>query len=95
MVAKRGNRGTGEITYRLLNPYPLSDADREELRRLASHGVFVSDHLGLTGNRITDAGLEHLRTLAQLGVLDLGYARVTDEGVQKLQQALPKCEIRR
>ena len=51
VVAKRGSRGTGEITNRLLNPYPLSDADREELRRLAAHGVFVSDHLGLTGKQ--------------------------------------------
>jgi SAM-dependent methyltransferase len=51
VVAKRGSRGTGEITNRLLNPYPLSDDDREELRRLAAHGVFVSDHLGLTGKQ--------------------------------------------
>jgi SAM-dependent methyltransferase len=51
VVAKRGSRGTGEITNRLLNPYPLSDEDREELRRLAAHGVFVSDHLGLTGKQ--------------------------------------------
>ena len=51
VVAKKGSRGTGEITNRLLNPYPLSDADREELRRLAAHGVFVSDHLGLTGKQ--------------------------------------------
>ena len=51
VVAKKGSRGTGEITNRLLNPYPLSDADRDELRRLAAHGVFVSDHLGLTGKQ--------------------------------------------
>jgi SAM-dependent methyltransferase len=51
VVAKKGSRGTGEITNRLLNPYPLSEADREELRRLAAHGVFVSDHLGLTGKQ--------------------------------------------
>jgi SAM-dependent methyltransferase len=51
VVAKRGSRGTGEITNRLLNPYPLSDEDRDELRRLAAHGVFVSDHLGLTGKQ--------------------------------------------
>jgi SAM-dependent methyltransferase len=51
VVAKRGNRGTGEITNRLLNPYPLTDADRDELRRLAAHGVFVSDHRGLTGKQ--------------------------------------------
>ncbi len=31
----------------MLNPEPLIDADRDELRRLAARGVFVSDHLGL------------------------------------------------
>jgi SAM-dependent methyltransferase len=51
VVAKRGAKGTGQITNRLLNPYPLDDADRVELRRLAAHGVFVSDHLGLTGKQ--------------------------------------------
>jgi len=51
VVAKKGARGSGTITNRLLNPYPLEDADREELRRLAAHGVFVSDHLGLTGKQ--------------------------------------------
>jgi SAM-dependent methyltransferase len=45
VTAKRG--GTAEIANRVLNPYPLDDSGREELRRLARHGVFVSDHLGL------------------------------------------------
>ncbi len=45
VTAKRG--GAAEITNRVLNPYPLSDSDRDDLRRLASRGVFVSDHLGL------------------------------------------------
>lgn len=45
VTAKRG--GAAEIPNRVLNPYPLSDDDREELRRRAAHGVFVSDHLGL------------------------------------------------
>ena len=44
-----GKRGGGaEIRNRVLNPYPLSDADRAELDRLAARGVFVSDHLGLS-----------------------------------------------
>jgi SAM-dependent methyltransferase len=51
VVAKKGSKGSGEITNRLLNPYPLSDEDRDELRRLSAHGVFVSDHLGLTGKQ--------------------------------------------
>ena len=45
VTAPRG--GTAEITNRVLNPYPLSDADKDELRRLAAKGVFVSDHRGL------------------------------------------------
>src|SRR5688572_600346 len=45
VTAKRG--GSAEITNRVLNPYPLSDADKDELRRLAARGVFVSDHNGL------------------------------------------------
>jgi len=45
VTAKRG--GAAEIANRVLNPYPLSDADRAELRRLAEPGVYVSDHLGV------------------------------------------------
>jgi SAM-dependent methyltransferase len=45
VTAKRG--GTAEISNRVLNPYPLSEADKDELRRLAARGVFVSDHTGL------------------------------------------------
>lgn len=44
-------RGEGEdITNPVLNPYPLTDRDREELRRRAARGVFVSDHLGVDKN---------------------------------------------
>ena len=40
-------RGGAEITNRVLNPYPLDDADRAELLRLARPGIYVSDHVGL------------------------------------------------
>ena len=49
-------RGGGAITNRVLNPRPLTDQDRAELRRLAARGVFVSDHLGVPGK-------EHLPAL--------------------------------
>jgi SAM-dependent methyltransferase len=45
VTAKRGKGG--RITNRALNPEPLTDEARGELRRLAAHGAFVSDHLGL------------------------------------------------
>jgi hypothetical protein len=42
---------------------------------------------------ITDAGLVHLQRLSQLLWLVLNNTKVTDQGVKKLQQALPKCQI--
>jgi hypothetical protein len=49
--------------------------------------------LDLAGTKVTDAGLEHLKALMQLKELHLDSTRGTDEGVKKLQQALPKCHI--
>jgi SAM-dependent methyltransferase len=40
VTAKRDGRA---ITNPVLNPYPLDEADRDRLRRLAEPGVFVSD----------------------------------------------------
>ncbi len=39
--------GDAEIKNPLLNPYALSDADRDRLKQLVSRGVWVSEHLGL------------------------------------------------
>jgi SAM-dependent methyltransferase len=41
VTAKQGGR---DIANPLLNPYPLTEDDRAELRRLIASGVFVSDH---------------------------------------------------
>ena len=45
VTAKRGGEAISNL---VLNPRPLSPADRDELRRLAARGVFVSDHAGLS-----------------------------------------------
>ena len=51
--------------------------------------------LDLFDAQVTDAGLVHLKGLTQLQELYLVDTKVTDEGVKKLQQALPNCKIRR
>jgi 2-polyprenyl-3-methyl-5-hydroxy-6-metoxy-1,4-benzoquinol methylase len=66
----------------LLNPHPLTEADRERYRRLISRGVFVSDHDrdggehigGVLWDRLEKA--EHVELLGSL--LDLKGARVLE-----------------
>jgi SAM-dependent methyltransferase len=62
-----------EIADPLLNPLPLTDADRERLSRLAARGVWVSEHLGLSKREYLEALLRdrfansvHLDLLASL-----------------------------
>ena len=45
--------------------------------------------------KITDVGLVHLQGLTSLERLSLKDSQVTDAGVAELQQALPKCLIRK
>ena len=47
----------GIIPNPMLNPYPLSDADKDQLRRMASRGVWVSDHLGLSRDEFVEGAL--------------------------------------
>ncbi|MEQ1761312.1 MAG: class I SAM-dependent methyltransferase [Vicinamibacterales bacterium] len=47
LLAHFGDVIEKQIKSPVLNPYPLSDDDRANLRRLAAPGAFVSDHLGL------------------------------------------------
>ena len=56
-------------------------------------GLTSLEYLLLRGTEVTDAGLEHLAGLANLVILDLADTQVTPEGVKKLQEALPECNI--
>jgi SAM-dependent methyltransferase len=64
----------------LLNPYPLSEADRERYRALIAAGVFVSDHRlrehldGVYQDRVDNAA--HVEILASL--LDLREPRILE-----------------
>jgi hypothetical protein len=67
---------------------PITDAGLAELSR---HQDLES--LSLSGTKITDAGLAHLAKLPKLKELWLRDTAITDAGYQKLQSALPNCQI--
>jgi SAM-dependent methyltransferase len=68
VTAKHGDDAS--FTNPLLNPYPLTDADRETLKRRAAPGVFVSDHLGLKSNEYLEGLMtDRLQNSAHLDVL--------------------------
>ena len=48
----------GIIPNPLLNPYPLSEADKDKLRQMASRGVWVSEHLGLKTTEYIEGALK-------------------------------------
>jgi len=52
------------------------------------------ERLYLSGNDITDDGLDHLKKLRNLEILDIYGTQITEEGVSKLRRVLPDCEIR-
>jgi hypothetical protein len=65
-----------------------SDAGLECVAALAS-----LETLNLNGTRVTDKGLVHLYELGNLRQVLLYNTKVSDEGVQRLRQALPNCRI--
>ncbi len=68
----------------------VSDIGLEHLKGLTQLEVLYLDD-----TQITDAGLEHIKGLTQLELLNLQVTnQITDEGVKKFHQALPKCSIR-
>jgi len=75
-----GRDASGSARNVILNPYPLSDADRQRSRELIAAGVFVSDHDprehldGVYADRLENAA--HVEILA--GLLDLSGARVLE-----------------
>ena len=58
-------------------------------------GLANLEGLDLTNTQITDVGLTHLSSLTKLNYLWLIGTRVTDEGIEKFQETLPSCKIRR
>ena len=75
-----------------LNLYDTGVTDRG-LQELARMPNLINLELSRNPD-ITDAGLDYLASIRSLKKLSLWEASVTKEGVEKLQTALPDCEIR-
>ena len=71
-----------------LDDLPITDSGIAQLTALQD-----LESLSLSGTKITDAGLAHLARLPRLKELWLRNTAITDEGYQKLQAALPLCQI--
>jgi Leucine-rich repeat (LRR) protein len=71
-----------------LSSSKVTDTGLEQLKGMTQLRV-----LHLTNTQVTDAALEHFTGWTQLRELNLRGTQVTQEGVKKLQQALPGCTI--
>jgi hypothetical protein len=78
----------GRQDFRVTYKSKVTDAALADLRQLTRLKWL---DLGMT--EITDFGLRHMETLKDLEVVDLSGTLVTEQGVKKLQQALPKCKV--
>jgi hypothetical protein len=77
------------ISLIVLEGPAVCDASLEQLSML----THVTRLNILRAPNVTDAGLEHLKGLTSLESLILQDTQVTPEGVERLQHALPDCQI--
>ena len=94
-VAGAGITDAGLVHLRILTRLQglTSGCSVPELRTTTPERIDPTPTVGPRGHKITDAGLEHLKGLKRLEELDLERTKVTDEGVKRLQKALPNCII--
>jgi hypothetical protein len=87
-LAARGT-STREHIKRYDDPSDFRDADLANVE-----GMDQLEQVSIKADKVTDAGLLHLRDLNTLKVLGLQSTSVTADGVRRLRQALPNCDIR-
>jgi hypothetical protein len=83
-------KGMPQLVLLYLHNTKITDAGMVHLQGL-NHLTWLT----LDWTQVTDSGLEYLEGLTELKSLSLTGTKVTDQGVKKLQQALPKCNIKR
>ncbi|HVC93349.1 MAG TPA: hypothetical protein VND64_06640 [Pirellulales bacterium] len=82
-------RGATSLKYLGLCETPISDDGLDHIAHLGN-----LEMLNLRATSITDAGLFHLSSLNRLKFLLMEGTRISPDGLQKLESALPNCDIR-
>ena len=78
------------VVYISINPLYHGELDRD----IASLGKLRNlTELDLAAFGLGDGGLRQLESLSRLRFLGLDYTSVTSDGLQRLKEALPTCEI--
>ncbi len=72
---------------------PYTKRDVAEAMLFALKDISDLRTLDLSNMPINDCDLDYVMLMKELRQLDLSHTRITDEGVAKLQQALPNCKI--
>ncbi len=87
-IMKNGRQYTLERLGKLPPPGPAW------LRWIIGDEYFTTVNLvGMRGSQFNDASLEAVKPLTDLKRLALYNTKITDEGLKKLQEALPNCNI--
>jgi len=51
------------------------------------------EHLWLHNSAITDAGIEHLKPMVNLAVVEIFNSKITTDGVKRLKELFPNADI--
>ncbi len=88
--------GRVDTDLECVKPYTkhLEKIDDAELQRLAKFPAMAYvESLGLAGTAVTDASVECLTGFSKLRYLDIGFTKISAEGITRLRRALPRCDI--
>jgi hypothetical protein len=64
-----------------------------KLEHLSVNGIHVTGRRWRIQSEVGDSAVPYLKELRPLRKLDLSYTKLSREGLQELQKALPNCEV--
>ncbi len=74
----------------------LTEKGAKVTRKSSAKDPVIAVEIDVRGSQVTDAELHYIiAVMSPKGRLRLDNSKITDEGVKRLQQALPNCKIER